>query len=486
MPQVPFQVDQVQIEPGSGDVLLINRDSSGSLLFTDTQQPSGIRLQDLVGIGNIGNLYIVGKTNAPYSTIQQAIDSIPDASTDTHVVLVTVGVYTEDIVITKDNVYLYGLGASIVSDVGSCISLQVSETSVPKKCTIKNLYIKNVNNNKSCVEVLGANQFASGTLTIDSAPLVAGDTITINGVTLIGVNGTRTSGGNDFSVVSGLPNAIAIEITEALNDSLNNFVGFIKAEVVGTVITITSILPGSIGNTYTLVTTSAFITLSGPTLLGGSSSGSEVGSQFIDVMDCTLESTGTNSYHLYADTINYVSLTNVVCRGSVSTSGVSVNNVSLLTCDNVQELGDVTLTYNNTLDRPSDITSLYTFQHCTMNDVTINLVGVGDTVFKFCTLKNLDVNGDGTVTLRHSDRSVGTYTGTPTVLEDTAKYTATFTNVSLVTVNFDFPRPNTNYVVLLDTQSPTIVAGCTTRNLNSFVIETNILYTGTVNCLIKE
>jgi hypothetical protein len=65
------------------------------------------------------------------------------------------------------------------------------------------------------------------TLTVGSAPVTAGSTITINGNVLTAVNGARTPGSDDFNGNAGSAPAIAADIAAALNDPLNSFSTFI-------------------------------------------------------------------------------------------------------------------------------------------------------------------------------------------------------------------------------------------------------------------
>jgi len=60
-------------------------------------------------------------------------------------------------------------------------------------------------------------------LTVTSATIPAGSTITINGVTLTGVAGARTPGADDFSVSGGTIAAHCLEIAAAINDGANSF-----------------------------------------------------------------------------------------------------------------------------------------------------------------------------------------------------------------------------------------------------------------------
>lgn len=484
MPQLPFLVDQLQIEPGSGDTILINRGNTGSLTFTDTQVPSGIRLADLLSLQNYQDVFVVGKINAPYATIQEAINAIPDGYLNNSVVLVTNGVYVENLTISKDNVQIIGMGATLVNDGdSSTVTIQVSETSTPLKCTIQDMIIQCDQDGKACVSVLGANQFASGTATIADF-LLAGDTLSINGVTLVGVEGTRTSGLNNFSINAVSTDTLAIEITEALNDPNNNFSSFVNASVVGSIITINSNLPGSIGNTYTLVTTTADIILSSPTLTGGSSSGSSVGLMTITIKDSTLRPNGVGTYSVYADTVNAVHLNNVASVGSLS-ANVLVSNLASFVVQN-STLNGVNLNYNDTLDQPVVTTCEYKLSNVECSSVSINTIGLGTTTIERCNIGDLTVGGDQHTVLENTVRGNGFHSGTATVSEDTYATQLTFTGVSTVVDTFVFPQLDTDYVVLIESPSVVDQFGVTSKTVNNFTIDCSTLYTGTLNCIIKR
>lgn len=110
---------------------------------------------------------------------------------------------------------------------------------------------------------------ATGTLTVTSAPLTAGDTITISGVTLTGVAAVRTPGSNDFRSNLATVDLLAAEIAAAINDQNNDFEDYVTASASGAVVTLTAADEGEDGNDVTLATSTGDITLSGATLSGG-------------------------------------------------------------------------------------------------------------------------------------------------------------------------------------------------------------------------
>lgn len=110
---------------------------------------------------------------------------------------------------------------------------------------------------------------ATATITVGTAPLVAGITITIGGVTLTGVAAARTPGDNNFRSDLATTTLLAAEIADAINDQNNNFRDYVTASAAGAVVTLTAADDGADGNTVSLATDSINLTLSGSTLEGG-------------------------------------------------------------------------------------------------------------------------------------------------------------------------------------------------------------------------
>ena len=112
--------------------------------------------------------------------------------------------------------------------------------------------------------------FATATITVTAAPIVSGS-IDIGGRTLTSFAGARTSGSDNFNRTLGTTTALATEIAAAINDLANTFIGSpaVTAVAIGSVVTLTSLLPGSVGNRTTLSENIAAVTISGPYLTGG-------------------------------------------------------------------------------------------------------------------------------------------------------------------------------------------------------------------------
>jgi len=318
MPQPPHQVDAVQIEPGTTTfgTRQIDRDPvDGGLRFADPNTTAA--LQSLVGIRNFTDVYIVGPGDAAdYATIQEALDAAPTTGTQAAPILILIspGTYTENLTINKDGIVLAPIGSGVrITNNGSAdtITLAAAIASQPRVGILTGITVINTVDAFACIRILGADQFASGTATVVNTPLVAGDTLTIGGTVLTGTASVRTPGSDDFQVTGGTTDAIAAEISAALNDPANSFASTIQADVAGAVITITAITAGAGGNSITLAantTPGGGITVSGGTLTGGGADGSTLYDQGLTIRDCFLTSSGAGGFHINADTSN---ITNV-------------------------------------------------------------------------------------------------------------------------------------------------------------------------------
>lgn len=171
MPQPPFLVDQIDIEPGSAGTRRINRDAAtGGLAFQDAVVTSPLVLQQLANLTTITNVAIVGKTGAgaQYTTIQAALDAVPSAAsaTNPYIIIVMPGVYDETVNIVRDGVRLIGIGKPVLRsalettpDAGGndhtlIISAQLG--TIPKNIVIEGMVITNAHADKACVRIVGA------------------------------------------------------------------------------------------------------------------------------------------------------------------------------------------------------------------------------------------------------------------------------------------------------------------------------------------
>ena len=519
MAQPPFLIDELQIEPGSGDTLTVSRDSTdGAMKFVDAVLTSGVLLPNLVGLRNITGVYMVGRAGdgAPYTSVQDALDAVPDSSSAAapSIVLVLPGVYTENVSIQKDGVYLVGLGGATITNDGASDTVEISAAiaTTPQDVLLRGVTIQNTSAGQSCVRVIGADSFASGTVTINAAPLATGDSITINGTALTGTAGTRTSGSNDFSVSGMTDAAIAAEIVDAINDSANAFSSLVSAEATGAglnVVTLTAITAGSGGNSITLASSTTppgNMTPSGANLTGGGSSGSLVGNGVITIEDCDLVAAGAAGYQVRADTSGHIRVRGGTWRGSDNASLSTASNCALFSVAGVEWANDFEVAYDTTADRPADTTCEYLLSGVSRaGGVLSNLSGAGTLTVSNCpSMTSLSQAGDQTLAVQHS--SVGALTlsdtvaatltastrttatvggGTPTLAESKIIDTLAFAASASESYTFDVSQPDANYTVLLENPDASTALSVSGKTVNGFSVNTSgVNITGTVGLSI--
>ena len=511
MPQPPYLVDVVQIEPGSGDTLTLSRDATaGAMKFVDAVIAAGVLLPSLVGLRNVTGVYIVGRAGdgAPYTTIQSALDAVPTSSSAAlpSIVLILPGVYTENVTIQKDGAYLVGLGGVTITNSGASDTVEISAAiaTTPQDVLLRGITITNTSATQSCVRILGADSFAAGTVTVNAAPLATGDTITIGGVALTGTAGVRTSGSNDFSVSSGTSDGIAAEIVAAINDTANSFAATIFASAALNVVTFTAVTAGSAGNAITLVsatTPPGNMTDSGATLTGGGSAGSLVGNGYITIDGCGLVASGAASYQIQADTSGHIRVRGGTWRGSDNASLSTASNCALFSVASVEWANDIQVAYDTTTDRPNDATCEYEVLSVgTVGAMLSNLSGAGTLAIKNCpemasisqtgdqslnayssALGALTLNGTTVATLYGSTRTTATLAGgTPTLAQPHIRSEVAFVASASETITFDVPAPDTAYTVLLENPSPTTALAVRNKTAASFRVEAVPALTGTV------
>ena len=161
MPQPPYQVDQLQVEPSSGQTLTISRDAAtGSLRFVDAVVTSGVNLSEMSGISTVDSVFVVGTAGAgaTYSTVQAAIDAVPITSNenDPNVILVTPGVYQENLVLEKDGVSIIGLGEVVLKNNGASPTLTIQQgVATPELFLMRNMKIENDSVGQACINIQG-------------------------------------------------------------------------------------------------------------------------------------------------------------------------------------------------------------------------------------------------------------------------------------------------------------------------------------------
>lgn len=164
MPQPAFQVDVLQIEPGSGTTQTVGRNAlTGDLQFVSPEIPAGIDLLNLSGLRNMQGVYLVGKagSGAPYTTIQDALDTVNGAASSAAnpaLVLVGPGVYTELLTIQKDGIWLVGLGGVTISNgaaTAHTITVDNGAGTPPQQLVFQNIKVLNNAPNYACIRLSG-------------------------------------------------------------------------------------------------------------------------------------------------------------------------------------------------------------------------------------------------------------------------------------------------------------------------------------------
>ena len=168
MPQDPFLVDQIQIEPGGTGTRTIRKAADNSIEFVDPLNLSGITVTQLAGLRSVSHVLVVGKSGAgaAYTTVQSALDAIPAGASaiDPYFVIVGPGVYKETINIVRDGVHLIGFGATLASlgedtpdgvDAYHTIVIQEFLGTIPQTVSLRDFRIQNAHTTYACVRVVG-------------------------------------------------------------------------------------------------------------------------------------------------------------------------------------------------------------------------------------------------------------------------------------------------------------------------------------------
>lgn len=164
MPQPAFQVDVLQIEPGSGTTQTVGRNAvSGDLKFVSPAVPAGIDLLSLAGLRNMAGVYLVGKSGsgAPYTTIQDAINAVNGATSSAAnpaLILVGPGIYTELLTIQKDGLFIVGLGGVTIDNgvaTDHTITVNNGAGTPPQQLVFQNLRVTNDAPNYACIRLAG-------------------------------------------------------------------------------------------------------------------------------------------------------------------------------------------------------------------------------------------------------------------------------------------------------------------------------------------
>ena len=508
MAQPNTKVDVLQIEPAATGTRTISRDSAtGGLKFIDPANPAGVLLSDLVNLGQIGSVSIVGVgAGSQYATVQDAIDAAPtDASiADPHVILLASGVYTEDITIDKDGLVLAALGyvRIVNATAGPTIHVTEGDDGVPRFLQLRDMAVECTEDGESCVYVDGSNTFATGTVSVNATPLIAGDTVVVGGVTLTGVAGTRTSGGDNFNVTQVSTVATAAEIAAAINDVANSFTSVCTATADSGIVTIINATPGAGGNSTTLSSVTSpggDTTVSGATLTGGGGDDSEVGLNEVAFIGCTLLATGVGTRQILTQTVNNVRVSGGTFFGSVSTSECVIAQTASFKAIGVEWLNDVQAAYDTGEEAPSVDTVEFVVSGCGQaGDFITEYIGAGSVLIANTpVVGDLTINGDqaftgincefgaclieDTVVARmvNCTRDSLAGAGTPTVAESTLVLSSVLVAADSDVVSFDRSQPDAVYAVLVDAPTAGVVSNVTAKDADGFTVTFSAAVTGT-------
>jgi hypothetical protein len=375
MAQPPFRSDAFQVEnrqAPAGPRLIQADEEDGSLRFLDSRVPLGINLHQLAGLQQMHNTIVVSKTGLgasknsngdPITTIQAGLDAVPAGSdvNNPWTVFVAPGFYVEDIYIVKDGITLQGLGGCRVQNASavSTFRIRAGVGDTPRRVKLSNLRIENVTLGEACVDINSA-RFASGTLTIASVPNI-GDILTVAGTPLTAIAHGGAPAPGEFELGTTVAET-ATNLVTAINDPVNGLVGTVISGSVGPVVTIRALSDGVSGNMITLSSSVPLVLMvSGPTLTGGAdaSSGSSVGLNLIEIVDCDLIPTLATGFTVRAAAVNNIRVSGGNWADSATGTRLVVTDCAHCSIEQVAAKG-VALTYDNTNPNlPSLLTSKY-------------------------------------------------------------------------------------------------------------------------------
>lgn len=502
MAQPPFKADVFQVEPAAAGTRTISRDATaGELLFIDPSYATGLLLAELAGLQSLATVSVVGTLGL--DTIQDAIDAAPVVG-DTPVILIPSGEYSEDLTISKD-VILVGLGYVSITNATATNTVSITEVadSIPRFVQFHNLTIVCTEDGDSCVDINGSNTFATGTVTTITAPLAAGDTVTIGGTVLTGVAGARTPGDDNFDASLLTTSALAAEIAAAINDDANSFTAIATASANLAVTTIEAVTAGIGGNAVTLAvstTPGGGLTVSGANLTGGGGIDSEVGLTEIAFINCNLQATGVGTHQINTQTVNNVRVQGGSWFGSSSTSETFIAQTASFKAFGVAWLNDVQAAYDTGEDQPSIATSEFSIINCgRLNTLITNFIGAGGVqLANIPVVGDVTINGDRTMVavncelgdtliedtvaarLVNSTRDTLGGAGAGTVAESSLVTSAALVAANNTTVTFGVSQPNTSYTVLVDVPTAGITSAVTAKTVDDFTVTFSAPVTGTV------
>ncbi len=516
MAQQPIQLDALQIVGDSGTgTRLISSDTLGRLVFSDPEVASATLSQLLGSLSSLTGVYVVSTdggsatvdgNGSPMTSIQAALDAVPNTSSASNpsLILVAPGTYVEDIRIVKDGVTIQGLGDVTLQGVGSeTVSVLQGVSTLPRRVRLQGLTITNSDPSGVC---LGASseRFATGTVTVTSLP-AGGDTLSLNGTTLTAVCSPTVPGAGQYLVGATVEETAENIVSVASADAAIN--SLMRVTRLGAVITVEALTTGAGGNALTLATSvPATFVLSGATLTGGlnATTGSDLLSDVLEVFNCNLLALGVTSYQVRADAVGNTHFRHVSCRGSSTGSTFSLTQCSRVELEHVTDGQTLVFGYTTagTLI-PSTAPTTYRVLFCNFaNSSATYLTGVseaevrasrfgvlsvaGDRPYRFLNsdVEGLSVYDMAQVSLRETQYTTIAGSATATLSESGVTGTLTYTSSTAEFVTFAVPQPDADYVVLL---SSDIVPGSisdlprVTSYVNTgFTVSFPIAQTGTV------
>ena len=189
----------------------------------------------------------------------------------------------------------------------------------------------------------------------------------------------------------------------------------------------------------------------------------------ITFKDCQFKATGIGTFAVFVNIANTVIIEGGSTAGSSATAKFSVAQCSSFSANRTSEIPNVELSYDDSSDQPSTLTSSYSFAHNLLcGDFLVSLLGTGSLSVSNCTTGSLSVDGTQNISLARCSLGILTVSGTISAAITNSEYpslsgdaTATldidkvidsviFSNEASKTVSLPLPYPNSSYMVLID------------------------------------
>jgi len=483
MAQPPFRSDAFQVEgDGPGTRYLRCDEEDGALVFFDPAVPLGVKLAALAGLQQAQNTLVVtpdgiaaskDAAGEPITSLQQALDAVPISSgpNSPWTILIAPGIYRDDLMVTRDHVTLLGLGGVTLIPLTAQSTVRVLQgpSSIPLRVRFQNLRITNAVASRACVDLSSA-RYALGSITVAFNPNL-NDTVTIAGVVLTAVVNGAVPAPGEFELGT-TPTETAANLVTAIEDPVNALSAVLPSSV-GPLLSFRATEPGVAGNAITLASSVPLVlVISAPTLLGGldASTGSTVGSERIELVDCDLVATGIGGFQLRALAVNNIRITG----GSWEESGTGTY-LDVRTCASLHVQGvvkpkrfeihwdaaalqlpslpaaefelvglDSTYPLNSDLDGAGALRVL----ECQLGNV--ELAGTQNFYFRGCQLGTFFAGDTVSVSLSNCTRGILSGDATAIVTESLVQGEVSFVAAASATFTFGVPRVDSFYTVILE------------------------------------